>query len=332
MTNPQDLPLPEFTEHRIPREGGSVYVRDFAGNGPAFVVLHGFPDNSYIYDDLFSHLVSAGRRAIAIDFLGLGASDKPGGALCSFAQQLGDLEAVVEGLVLDKIIPVGHDAGGPAAVNFALRRPQRTAAVTLRNAFYGEARGLKVPELIAVFSNKELKALHLHFLQSPQQLGWLLDFQRIQLQAGLTQARRFAPRLSQAELGHEQQDMSGWESWPTRPSGPLLALRACVSGSSLALRVGVSGSSLALRVGVRWAKPSSQVDPEGFVVQTQPGAVRACRWRGVGGGERCPRTLGKSGRTSGEWREKPPPTSPLVATAFRTPSHPPPAAADNRCT
>jgi pimeloyl-ACP methyl ester carboxylesterase len=190
MTNPQDLPLPAFTEHRIQRDGGSVSVRDFAGKGPAFVVLHGFPDNSHIYDDLIPHLVSAGRRTVAIDFLGFGASDKPAGAPYSFAQQLGDLEAVVEGLALDKIIPVGHDAGGPAAVNFALRHPDCTAAVTLMNAFYGEAPGLRVPELIAVFSNKELKALHLHFLQSPQQLAWLLDFQRIQLQAGLTQAQK----------------------------------------------------------------------------------------------------------------------------------------------
>ena len=95
MTNPQDVPLPAFTEHRIQRDGGSVSVRDFAGNGPAFVVLHGFPDNSHIYDDLIPHLVSAGRRTVAIDFLGFGASDKPAGALYSFAQQLGDLEAVV---------------------------------------------------------------------------------------------------------------------------------------------------------------------------------------------------------------------------------------------
>ena len=119
MTNPQDVPLPAFTEHRIKRDGGSVYVRDFAGNGPAFVVLHGFPDNSHIYDDLIPHLVSGGRRTVAIDFLGFGASDKPVGAPYSFAQQLGDVEAVVEGLALDKIIPVGHDAGGPAEIGRA---------------------------------------------------------------------------------------------------------------------------------------------------------------------------------------------------------------------
>jgi len=51
-------------------------------------------------------------------------------------------------------------------------------------------RGLRVPELIALFSNKELKALNLHFLQSPQQFAWLLDFQRNQLQAGLTETQK----------------------------------------------------------------------------------------------------------------------------------------------
>ncbi len=190
MPHSQDAAFPAFTEHRVPRDRGSLYVRDFSGNGPAFVLLHGFPDNAHIYDDLIPHLVSAGRRTVAIDFLGFGASDKPAGAPYSFARQLRDLEAVVEALALDKIIPVGHDAGGPAAVNFTLRHPERTAAVTLMNAFYGDAPGLRVPELIALFSNKELKALNLHFLESPQQFAWLLDFQRNQMQAGLTETQK----------------------------------------------------------------------------------------------------------------------------------------------
>ena len=123
------------TEHRIPRDRGNVYVRDFAGSGPAFLLLHGFPDNSHIYDDLIPYLVSAGRRTVAIDFLGFGSSDKPEGTQYSFLQQLGDVEAVVAVLKLDKVVPVGHDAGGPAAVNFALRHPDRTAAVILMNVF-----------------------------------------------------------------------------------------------------------------------------------------------------------------------------------------------------
>lgn len=182
--------LPAFTEHRIERDRGSLYVRDFPGTGPAFVVLHGFPDNSHIYDVLIPHLVADGRRTIAIDFLGFGASDKPEGARYSFDQQLGDLEAVVEALSLEKIIPVGHDAGGPAAVNFALSRPERTASVCLMNAFYGDAPGLRVPEFIELFSNKGLRALSQHFLASPQQFAWLLGFQRDQMQVGLTEVQK----------------------------------------------------------------------------------------------------------------------------------------------
>ncbi|MBV8456263.1 MAG: alpha/beta hydrolase [Acetobacteraceae bacterium] len=190
MTDSLRAGLPAFSEHRVPRDRGRLYVRDFSGNGPAFVLLHGFPDNARIYDDLIPHLASAGRRIVTIDFLGFGASDKPVGPHYSFAQQLGDVEAVGEALSLDTIIPAGHDAGGPAAVNFALTHPERTAAVTLLNAFYGATPGLRVPELIALFSNKELSALSLHFLESPHQFAWLLDFQRNQLATGLTETQK----------------------------------------------------------------------------------------------------------------------------------------------
>ncbi|CAM2158789.1 Alpha/beta hydrolase (plasmid) [Pararobbsia alpina] len=187
ITNPA---LPSFVEHRVKRDGGSLYVRDFSGAGPAFVVLHGFPDDSHIYDLLIPRLVSAGRRVVAVDFLGFGGSDKPVGAQYSFPQQVADLEAVVETLKLERIIPVGHDAGGPAAINFTLKHPDRTCAVVVMNAFYGNSPGLRVPELIELFSNRELRSLAMHFLQSPQQFAWLIDFQRNLLQQGLTDAQK----------------------------------------------------------------------------------------------------------------------------------------------
>jgi haloalkane dehalogenase len=182
--------MPTFAEHRIKRSGGALYVRDFPGNSPAFVLLHGFPDNAHIYDDLIPHLVLAGRRVIAVDFLGFGSSDKHKEASYSFGQQLGDLEAVVNVLGADEIIPVGHDSGGPAAVNFALRHPEKTVATCLMNAFYGDAPGLRVPEFIELFANKNLCALTQHLLARPQQFAWLLGFQRDQMQIGLTAAQK----------------------------------------------------------------------------------------------------------------------------------------------
>jgi haloalkane dehalogenase len=180
------IALPPFEYHRVRRAEGSLSVRDFPGRGPAFVLLHGFPDNSRIYDPVIPHLVAGGRRVVTLDFLGFGASDKPEGTLYSFAQQLADVAAVADALKLETLVAVGHDAGGPAAVNFALNQPERTAAVVLMNAFYGEAPGLRVPELIEIFSTPTLADLQRHFLRSPAEFGWLVDFQRVQMQRNLS--------------------------------------------------------------------------------------------------------------------------------------------------
>lgn len=171
MDSPDVARLPEFVEHRVPRESGALYVRDFPGKAPAYVLLHGFPDNARIYDRVIPLLVAEGRRVVTIDFLGFGRSDKPANAVYSFPQQVGDVKAVAEALKLDRFVTVGHDAGGPAAINFALKHPAKTAGVVLLNAFYGASPGLRVPELIELSSTKTLSALQRHFLTSPAEFG-----------------------------------------------------------------------------------------------------------------------------------------------------------------
>jgi pimeloyl-ACP methyl ester carboxylesterase len=167
-----------FSEHRVPRPQGSVYARDYEGVGPAFVLMHGFPDNLHIYDLLVPYLVAAGRRVVTFDFLGYGASDKPVDVRYGFWQQMGDLEAIVEALHLEKIVPVGHDAGGPAAINFAIDYPSRVASLCILNTFYAAAPTLRLPELIELFATPGLKALTDAILESPEQLAWVLRFQQ----------------------------------------------------------------------------------------------------------------------------------------------------------
>jgi haloalkane dehalogenase len=168
-----------FIERRIPRGQGTIYARDYEGGGPTFVLMHGFPDNLQIYDRLVPYLVAAGRRVVTLDFLGYGASDKPADVKYSFRQQLGDLETVLDVLHLEKIVPVGHDAGGPAAINFTLNHPDRVSALCLLNTFYGAAPTLQLPELIALFATPGLKALVSALLKSPEQLAWVFRFQQL---------------------------------------------------------------------------------------------------------------------------------------------------------
>ena len=166
-----------FLERRIPREQGTLYARDTEGSGPTFVLMHGFPDNLHIYDDLIPFLAKSGRRIVAFDFLGFGASDKPDRAAYSFKQQLGDLEAVVEFLGLGKVVLVAHDSSGPAAMNFAIDHPEKVASLCILNSAY-DASALNVwPEMIVLFADPNLRALASAVAQSPAQFGWLLAWQ-----------------------------------------------------------------------------------------------------------------------------------------------------------
>jgi haloalkane dehalogenase len=139
--------------------------------------MHGFPDNLHIYDELIPYLTASGRRVVAFDFLGFGASDKSSDPAYSFKQQLGDLEAVVEALKLDKIVPVAHDASGPAAINFTLAHPERVDSLCILNSAYDDALPVHCPEMIELFATKSLEALSGAIAQSPEQLRWLLAWQ-----------------------------------------------------------------------------------------------------------------------------------------------------------
>jgi len=179
-----------YVEHHVPAGQGDVYARDYPGAGPAFVLMHGFPDNLRIYDDLIPLLTAAGRRVIAFDFLGFGQSDKPDGATYSFEQQLGDLKAVVDHFDLARIVPVAHDASGAAAVNFAIDHPDRVSSLVILNAAFAESQAVKWPEMIELFATGSLDALTQQIVRSPAQFGWLLDFQRDQFKRDLSDRQK----------------------------------------------------------------------------------------------------------------------------------------------
>jgi pimeloyl-ACP methyl ester carboxylesterase len=148
-----------YTERWVQRNGHRIHVRDYAGQGPAIVLMHGFPDNLHLYDRLVPYLTRAARRVVTFDFLGWGASDKPARYPYTATNQTGDLDVVIDQLELDSVVLVAHDASGPPAIDWALRHPDRVASLVLLNTYYCAMPTLRPPEAILLYSVPLLRNL-----------------------------------------------------------------------------------------------------------------------------------------------------------------------------
>jgi len=145
----------EYEEHQVLRGEHRIYAREYPGEEPAIVLMHGFPDNLHLYDRLVPHL--SGRRVVVFDFLGWGSSDKPEGYPYTADNQTRDLDAVIGHLGLQSVVLVAHDASGPPAIDWALWHPGRTAALVLLNTLYGRTSAARPPEAIFLFSTPVLR-------------------------------------------------------------------------------------------------------------------------------------------------------------------------------
>ncbi len=140
-----------YTEHVVQRGPSHIYAREYPGEGPAIVLMHGFPDNLHLYDRLLPWLIPS-RRVVTFDFLGWGESSKPAGYPYTAANQTLDLDAVIEQLKLEHVVLVAHDASGPPAIDWALGHADRVAALVLLNTYYCAMPRLRPPEAILLFS------------------------------------------------------------------------------------------------------------------------------------------------------------------------------------
>ena len=118
----------------VETEFGEVRVADQAGShdGPPLVFVHGYPDNLQIWSKVFSEPRLQSRRLIAFDWPGLGHSSSYVGGATPF--HLGrHFIAVLDGLGIDRAIPVGFDMGAHAVVSATAASPDRIAKLVLTN-------------------------------------------------------------------------------------------------------------------------------------------------------------------------------------------------------
>ena len=110
---------------RIEGDGVELAVLD-EGEGPAVLLIHGFPDSSHLWRNQVPALVGAGFRVVVPDLRGFGESDRPTavddyGVMHSVA----DMLAILEALGVERTHVMGHDYGAVVAWLLAITAPER---------------------------------------------------------------------------------------------------------------------------------------------------------------------------------------------------------------
>ncbi len=115
---------------KIDVQGTGIEV-DVQGEGPAVLLIHGWPDTHAMWGDQVAALTAAGYRTIAPDLRGFGGSDKPEGVEnYALPFLVGDLLGVLDHGGVDKAHVVGHDWGAALAWATASLVPDRVLTCT----------------------------------------------------------------------------------------------------------------------------------------------------------------------------------------------------------
>ncbi len=134
-------------------DGRMHYVDQGPRDGRPVVMVHGNPTWGYLYRNFIPEVVAAGHRAIVLDHLGFGRSDKPDDAsLYTIANHLDRCEALLESLDLHDATPVVQDWGGPIGLGWATRHPERIASLCILNTFaHRPPEKVKLPPPLVAF-------------------------------------------------------------------------------------------------------------------------------------------------------------------------------------
>jgi pimeloyl-ACP methyl ester carboxylesterase len=96
------------------------------GNGPDVILLHGFPDSSYVWRNQIPALVQGGYRVIVPDLRGSGDTDAPVGKKnYTLDILIQDITSLMDYLGIKSAMMVGHDWGAILGWFVAIEHPER---------------------------------------------------------------------------------------------------------------------------------------------------------------------------------------------------------------
>lgn len=96
-----------------------LHVTDL-GNGPAVILIHGYPLSDASWEYQYHDLINAGYRVIGITLRGFGQSDKPFGKY-DYDTFAADIKAVLDQLDIKDATIGGHSMGGAIALHYVAK-------------------------------------------------------------------------------------------------------------------------------------------------------------------------------------------------------------------
>jgi haloacetate dehalogenase len=127
--------VPEF-DYRQVQVAESSYFVGVAGEGPALLLLHGFPEHQYCWREVAPRLTRR-HTVVLCDLKGYGASHAPAGGPLgegySKRELAAELVQVMEAVGFERFAVVGHDRGARVAYRMALDAPERVARLCTLN-------------------------------------------------------------------------------------------------------------------------------------------------------------------------------------------------------
>jgi len=121
-------------------------------DGPVALLVHGFPQSSYMWREIMPALATAGWRVLDPDLAGFGDSpvDPPG----TWERQIDALEDFRQEHGVERCVPVMHDWGALIGLRWACEHPDAVRALVISSSgffpdgkWHGMAKALRTPEV-----------------------------------------------------------------------------------------------------------------------------------------------------------------------------------------
>jgi len=144
LTQPQISPDFPFESRFVDVLGSKMhYVDEGLSSGPVALFLHGNPTSSYLWRNVIPY-VTPFARAVAVDLIGMGRSEKPDIGY-RFFDHSRYLEGFIEALGLHDITLVLHDWGSALGFHYARRHEPNVRGIAFTEAILAPAKWRDFP-------------------------------------------------------------------------------------------------------------------------------------------------------------------------------------------